>query len=52
MPLYTSMFSTQIYVYYFIFHNEFFVNNLLIIYTKSLAIRQVTQENLKKNLWH
>jgi len=30
MSLYTSMLSTQIHVYYLIFHNELFVNNLLI----------------------
>jgi hypothetical protein len=46
MSLYTSMFSTH--VYYLIFHNELFVNNLLIIYTKPLTIKQITQENLKK----
>jgi hypothetical protein len=30
MSLYTSMSSIQIHVYYLIFHNELFVNNLLI----------------------
>jgi hypothetical protein len=44
MSLYTLMFSTQFYVYYLIFHNESFMNHLLIIYTKPLTIRQ---ENLK-----
>jgi hypothetical protein len=47
MSLYTLMFSNQIHVY-LIFHNELFVNNLLIIYTKPLTIKQITQENLKK----
>jgi hypothetical protein len=48
MSLYTSIFFIQIYGYYLIFHNELFINNLLIIYTKPLATRQVTQENLLK----
>jgi len=30
MSLYTSMYYIQIHVYYLIFHNELFVNNLLI----------------------
>jgi len=30
MSLYTSMSYTQIEVYYLLFHNEIFVNNLLI----------------------
>jgi len=30
MSLYTSMYSTQIHVYYLIFQNELFVTNFLI----------------------
>jgi len=30
MFMYTLMSSTQIHVYYLIFHNELFVNNILI----------------------
>jgi hypothetical protein len=31
MSLYTSMFSTQIHVYYLIFQNELFINYKLLI---------------------